>query len=84
MFRNTVKITGMACGMCEAHIADTIRRIVPGAEKLKVSHTRSTAVFLSKEPVDEAALKAAVDATGYHYEGLVREPYEKKSFFHRG
>lgn len=82
MIENTVKIDGMACGMCEAHIADTIRKTFPEAKKVKASHKKGTAVFLSEEPVPEETLKKAIEATGYHYQGLVFEEYRKKGLFH--
>ena len=33
MIRTTLKIDGMSCSMCEAHINDVIRKTVPGAKK---------------------------------------------------
>jgi copper chaperone len=83
MIRNTAVIEGMACGMCESHIADTIRRTFPDARKVRASHTKNTAVFLTEEPIDEQKLKAAIEATGYHYRSLSSEPVEKKGLFHR-
>ena len=38
MIQTTVKISGMACSMCEAHINDTIRRAF-SVEKVSSSHT---------------------------------------------
>ena len=39
MIKTTLKIDGMMCGMCESHINDVIRRVVPDAQKVKSSHT---------------------------------------------
>ncbi len=39
MKKITVKIEGMMCGMCEAHICDTIRKAYPNAKKVKASRT---------------------------------------------
>ena len=83
MISYTLHIEGMACGMCEAHICDTIRRICPEARKLAASHTKAEAVFLAEHPVDEAALRAAVDATGYRLTSVHSAPYEKKRWFGR-
>ena len=58
MIQTTVKISGMACSMCEAHINDTIRRAF-SVEKVSSSHTKGETVILSHEPLDEAALRAA-------------------------
>ena len=50
----TVKISGMACSMCEAHINDTIRTAFP-VEKVSSSHSKGETVILSQEPLDENA-----------------------------
>ncbi len=64
MIQTTVKISGMACSMCEAHINDTIRRAF-SVEKVASSHTKGETAILSHEPLDEAALRAAITATDY-------------------
>ena len=38
MIKTTLKIEGMMCSMCEAHINDVIRKAVPGAKKVSSSH----------------------------------------------
>lgn len=45
MIQTTVKISGMACSMCEAHINDTIRRAF-SVEKVSSSHTKGETVIL--------------------------------------
>ena len=83
MIKTTLKIDGMMCGMCEAHVAEAIRRAVPAAKKVTASRGRGEATFLTEEAVDEAALKAAMDATGYTCLGVETAPYEKKGWFGR-
>ena len=83
MVQVTVKIEGMACGMCEAHIKDTIRAAVPAARKLRASHAAGEAVFLCDEMPEEAALQAAIDNTGYRFLSMTAEPWHKKGFFGR-
>ena len=39
MVRTTIKVSGMACSMCEAHINDAIRAAFP-VEKVSSSHSR--------------------------------------------
>ena len=80
MIRTTVKISGMACSMCEAHINDTICRAFP-VEKVSSSRTKGETVILSREPLDEAAPRAAIDATGYTAGEIRAAPYEKKGLF---
>ena len=81
MIRTTLKIDGMVCGMCEAHVCDAIRKAVPSAKKVTASKGRKEASFLTEEAVDEDALKASVDATGYTCLSVGSAPYEKKGFF---
>ncbi len=81
MIKTTLKIDGMMCSMCEAHIQEVIRKSLPGAKKVSASHGRGEASFLSEEAPDAAALKAAIDATGYTCLGVESAPYEKKGLF---
>ncbi len=83
MVRTTIKVSGMACSMCEAHINDAIRAAFP-VEKVSSSHSRGETVILSQEPPDENALRAAIGATGYTVGEISIEPYEKAGFFHFG
>ena len=54
MIRTTIKVSGMACSMCEAHINDAIRGAFP-VEKVISSHSKGETVILSQEPLDENA-----------------------------
>ena len=80
MVRTTVKVSGMACSMCEAHINDAIRAAFP-VKKVSSSHSRGETVILSQEPPDENALRAAINATGYTAGEIRAAPYEKKGLF---
>ena len=81
MIKTTLKIDGMMCSMCEAHICELLRKAVPGAKKITASHAKGEASFLSEEPADESALKNAIAATGYICLGVDSAPYEKKGWF---
>ena len=83
MIKTTLKIEGMMCSMCEAHIKDVIRRAVPGATKVSASHAKGEAGFLTENAVDEKLLKDAIAATGYTCLSVTAEPYEKKGWFGR-
>ncbi len=78
MNKITVKIEGMACGMCEAHICDTIRRVFPGAKKVSASRKSGEATFLSENAADEDVLKRAITDTGYTFVSLSSEEYRKR------
>ncbi len=81
MIKTTMKIDGMMCGMCEAHICDAIRKAIPEAKKVTASKNKKEAFFLTEEAVDTDHLKAAIDATGYTCQGIESAPYEKKGLF---
>ena len=81
MIKTTMKIEGMMCGMCEAHICDAIRKAVPSAKKVSASRSKKEASFLTEEPVDEGLLQAAIDETGYSCLGIDSAEYKKKGLF---
>lgn len=83
MIKTILKIDGMMCGMCEAHICDTIRKAVPSAKKVNASRSKKEASFLTEEAVDAGSIIAAVNATGYACLGVESAPYEKKGLFGR-
>ena len=83
MIQTKLKIDGMMCSMCEAHINEVIRKTVPGAKKVTASHAKGEASFLTEESVDEARLKEAIAATGYECLSVTAEPYEKRCWFGR-
>ena len=76
MYQITLSIDGMACGMCESHVCDTIRSKF-SVKKVTASHSRGEAVILSETQIPEAELKAALDPTGYKLLGYACQPYEK-------
>lgn len=80
MIETILKIDGMACGMCESHINDVVRRTC-NVRKVTSSHSRGETVVLSEQPLDEAALQAAIRETGYELKGMTAHPYEKKGLF---
>ena len=81
MNKNTVKIDGMMCGMCEAHICDTIRKAFPDAKKVKASRVSGEAAFLTDQPIDNEKLEKAITETGYTFVSAESEPYKKRGLF---
>ena len=82
MVQITLKIDGLACGMCESHVNDAIRAKFP-VKKVSSSHTKGETVILSEEDISEEALRAVIEPTGYKVLGCASEPYEKKGLFGR-
>ena len=64
MVQITLKIDGMACGMCESHVNDAVRAKFP-VKKVTSSHTKGETVILSEEDISEEALRAVIEPTGY-------------------
>ncbi len=81
MIKTTMRIDGMMCGMCEAHVCDAIRKAVPTARKVAASKSKKEASFQTEEAVDTDRLKAAIGAAGYSCLGIESAPCEKKRIF---
>jgi copper chaperone CopZ len=81
MKKITVKIDGMMCGMCEAHICDTIRKVYPDAKKVKASKNTGEATFLREDGADDEKLAKAIAETGYTFVSMSAEEYKKHGFF---
>ena len=62
--KTRLTITDMACGMCEAHVNDAIRKAFP-VKKVKSSHRRNLTEIVSDGPLDEQRLREVIAASGY-------------------
>ena len=82
MQKITLKIDGMRCSMCEAHVCDALRRELPRAKKVKASHHKGVATFLIEEEPDLTLAIEKVKSMGYRVLGQESEP-AKKGLFHR-
>ena len=60
-------VTGMTCGHCEMSVREEVEEI-PGVSVTEVSHQDGRLVVESDQPVDDAAVKAAVEEAGYSAE----------------
>ena len=84
MVRTTAEISGMICGMCEAHINDAVRKAF-SVKKVRSSRAKGETVIESEQPIDPEKLKRAVNSTGYvvlsvRQEKMVREASFKNVF----
>ena len=79
MTKTVLRIDGMMCSMCEAHMNDAIRKAFQ-VKKVTSSHKNQCTEILSETPLDEELLKKTVAETGYTLQGISSEPYEKKGF----
>lgn len=60
----TYTVTGMTCGHCVASVTEEIQE-VSGVEDVSVVLETGAVTVTSAEPVDDAAVKAAVEEAGY-------------------
>lgn len=82
MVKITLQIAGMACGMCESHINDAIRKAFP-VKKVASSHKKGMTVILSENPLEDRVLERTIGQTGYQVLSVRTEVYEKKGLFGR-
>lgn len=60
----TFTVTGMTCGHCVASVKEEVSEI-PGVTGVEVDLESGRLDVASPEPVDPAAVRAAVDEAGY-------------------
>ena len=67
--KKTMKIEGMMCGHCEATVKKALETL-EGVASADVSHENGTAVVTLSAPVEDAALKKAVEDKDYKVTGI--------------
>ena len=67
--KRTIKIEGMMCPHCEARVKKALEAL-PGVTQATVSHEAGTAVVTLSEPVEDEALKKAVEEQDYTVVGI--------------
>jgi len=81
MIKTTVKVDGMMCNMCEAHVNEAIRNNF-SVKSVKADHNKGVCEIVSEEALDEEKLKSVIADTGYDFGGVTAEPQKKKGLFH--
>ena len=79
MIETTVKVDGMMCGMCEAHVNDAVRKACP-VKKVSSSRSKNQTVILSETELDTEVLMNAIRGTGYEVGAIQKEPYKKEDY----
>ena len=80
MWKYTIEVDGMMCGMCEAHCNSTLREAFP-VKKIKSDHKKKRTMFTCEQDISEAELREAMKPLGYDIGAIVKEPYVKKGLF---
>ena len=60
----TYTVTGMTCGHCAASVTEEVQGI-PGVEDVNVAVESGAVTVTSAEPLEESAVRAAVEEAGY-------------------
>jgi copper chaperone CopZ len=63
-FTAVYQVTGMTCGHCEGAVSDEISGI-EGVTSVKAVAATGQVTVTSRTPLEEAAVRAAVDEAGY-------------------
>ncbi|MBP3376267.1 MAG: heavy-metal-associated domain-containing protein [Clostridia bacterium] len=79
MLEIILKIDGMACGMCEAHVNDAIRQAFK-VKKVSSSHSKGETVIIAEE-IDDERIREVIEKTGYKLVEIQKAPYEKRGLF---
>ena len=64
MTTQTFTVTGMTCGHCVASVTEEVSGI-PGVQDVDVVLETGAVTVTSTDPVDDAAVRAAVEEAGY-------------------
>ncbi len=64
MVETTIEVSGMMCGNCERHVNNAVKGAFE-VESVISDRNNNKTVILSKEPLDEAKLRAAIEEEGY-------------------
>ncbi|GAA3125992.1 heavy-metal-associated domain-containing protein [Streptomyces rameus] len=62
------QVTGMSCGHCEGSVSGEIARI-PGVSSVKAVASTGEVTVVSEAPLDDEAVRAAVDEAGFELAG---------------
>jgi copper chaperone CopZ len=62
------KVSGMSCGHCEGSVSSEISEIA-GVTSVKAVASTGEVTVVSEAPLDEAAVRAAVDEAGFELVG---------------
>jgi copper chaperone CopZ len=69
MSTSTYTVSGMTCEHCVQSVSSEVRQ-VPGVSGVSVDLPGGRVTVTSERPVDDAAIRAAVDEAGYQVVGV--------------
>lgn len=79
MYKTILKVDGMSCGMCEAHVNDAVRNSFD-IKSIKSSHKKGITEIITKDMPDVESFSNAIEKSGYKVTSANFEPYEAARF----
>ena len=80
MVKTTIKIKGIMCENCVAHINETIKNEFD-INKVTTSKENGTSEVISDNELSKEKLREVINREGYEVTEVTSEPYEKKRLF---
>lgn len=80
MVKTTLKIKGIMCENCVAHVNETIKNEFD-INKVTTSKENGISEVISDNELSEEKLREVISREGYEVTEVMSEHYEKKSFF---
>ena len=80
MIKTTIKIDGMLCSMCEAHVNDAIRKRLD-VKKVRSSRKKGETVVISEKEFTRDLIEFALKDSGYKVLEVKSEPYKRRGLF---
>lgn len=80
MKKITVRVEGMVCGMCEAHVNDAVRRAFK-VKKVSSSHSKGRTEIIAPEDIPDEELRPVIEGTGYGFVSAEHKEYVKRGLF---
>lgn len=80
MVKTTIKINGIMCNNCVAHINETIKKEFD-INKVTTSKDSGISEVISNNELSEEKLREVISREGYEVTEVTSEPYEKKRLF---
>ena len=79
MWKYTIDVDGMMCGMCESHCNSAIRMAFEDdVKKITSNHGKKKTEVIANVELNEDKLRKTITDLGYDVGNIVKEPYEKK------
>ena len=83
MVKTTLKIEGIMCENCVAHVNETIKNEFD-INKVTTSKENGISEVISDNELSEEKLREVISREGYEVTEVMSEPYEKKGLFRFG